>query len=131
MKTVKEKEVKNIEEGKGFTLKEAFVLWKKTAKSGLEYLTGYTLDENGNKTYLNGFFNAKKENPKAPDIRILTAANEGEESVEVASLWENVSEGKGTRYLTGSTNEKEKIVAFYGKENEEKRPYIRAYYKEN
>ena len=129
MRTVAENKVEKKEEVKQeFTLKEAFVLWKRKAKSGVDYLSGYTVDENGNKTYLNGFFNSKKENPKAPDIRVLTAAGEGEESVEVASLWETVSE-KNTRYLTGTTNDKEKLVAFYGKENQEMRPYIRVYYK--
>lgn len=133
MRTVKEKEVKteNKEVVNEFTLKEAFVLWKKKAKSGNEYLNGFLVDEEGNKVFLNGFFNSNKKNPKEPDIRIVTSVDEGEESIEVASLWENVSEGKGTRYLTGSTNDKEKLVAFYGKEHQEKRPYIRAYYKEN
>lgn len=132
MRTVKEitktetKEVVN-----NFNLKEAFVLWKKTGKSGVDYLDGYTVDENGNKTFLKGFFNTNKENPKQPDITVKTSVNEGEQSVEVASLWSNVSETKGTKYLTGSTNDKEKLVAFYGKENQEARPYIKAYYKED
>lgn len=131
MRTVKEttktetKEVVNE-----FTLKEAFVLWKKKAKSGNDYLNGFLVDESGNKVFLNGFFNTNKKNPKEPDIRVVTSVNEGEESVEVASLWDNVSEVKGTRYLTGTTNDKEKLVAFYGKDHQEARPYIRTYYKE-
>lgn len=132
MRTVKEtKTTQNKEVVNEFNLKEAFVLWKKQSKAGNDYLDGYFVDENGNKVYLKGFFNTNKENPKAPDIRVITSVNEGEESVEVASLWENVSEGKGTRYLTGSTNDKEKLVAFYSKDNKETRPYIRVYYKEN
>ena len=130
MRTVKETTKTETKEVK-VELKEAFVLWKKTGKSGVDYLDGYTVDENGNKTFLKGFFNTKKENPKQPDIRVITSVNEGEQSVEVASLWSNVSESKGTKYLTGSTNDKEKLVAFYGKENQEARPYIKAYYKED
>lgn len=131
MRTVAENKVEKKEEVKQeFTLKEAFVLWKRKAKSGVDYLSGYAVDENGNKTYLNGFFNSKKENPKAPDIRVMTATNEGEESVEVAILWENLSKDETKRYLTGTTNDHEKLVCFYGKEHQEMRPYIRAYYKE-
>lgn len=132
MRTVVKKEVKNNESEvkQEFNLKEAFVLWKKESKAGNDYLNGFLVDENGNKVFLNGFFNTNKKNPKEPDIRVVTSVAEGEESIEVASLWENVSEGKGTRYLTGSTNDKEKLVGFYGKEVES-RPYIRAYYKEN
>ena len=133
MRTVKEKEVKTNESEvkQEFNLKEAFVLWKKQAKSGNDYLNGFLVDDKGNKVFLNGFFNTNKKNPKEPDIRVVTSVNEGEESIEVASLWENVSEGKGTRYLTGTTNDKEKLVCFYGKDHQEARPYIRAYYKEN
>ena len=129
MRTVAKNNVEKKEEVKQeFTLTEAFVLWKKKAKSGVEYLSGYTTDKNGNKTFLNGFFNSKKENPKAPDIRIMTAANEGEESVEVAILWENLSKDETKRYLTGHTNDNEKLVGFYGDKKEEKRPYIRVYF---
>ena len=32
--------------------------------------------------------------------------------------------------MTGTTNEKEKLVAFYGDEYETKRPFIRVYYSE-
>ena len=132
MRTVVKKEVENNESEvkQEFNLKEAFVLWKKESKAGNDYLNGFLVDENGNKVFLNGFFNTNKKNPKEPDIRVVTSVAEGEESIEVASLWENVSEGKGTRYLTGSTNDKEKLVGFYGNEVES-RPYIRAYYKEN
>ena len=132
MRTVKETtKTKDKEVVNEFNLKEAFVLWKKKAKSGNDYLNGYLVDGEGNKVFLTGFFNTNKENPKQPDIRVITSVNEGEESIEVASLWDNISEGKGTRYLTGTTNDKEKLVGFYGNENEEARPYIRVYYKEN
>lgn len=131
MRTTKETKTETKEVKQEFTLKEAFVLWKKTSKSGNDYLNGYLVSEDGNKVFLNGFFNSNKKNPKEPDIRVVTSVNEGEESIEVATLWESVSEEKGTRYLTGKTNDKEKLVAFYGKEHQEARPYIRAYYKED
>ena len=130
MRTVKETTKTETKEVK-VELKEAFVLWKKKSSKGADYLNGFFTNENGDKVYLTGFFNTNKKNPKEPDIRVVTSVNEGEESIEVASLWESVSETKGTRYLTGSTNDKEKLVAFYGEENQEARPYIRAYYKEN
>ena len=132
MRTVKEttkpesKEVVNE-----FKLQEAFVLWKNKSKSGNDYLKGSTpTDKDGKKTGLIAYFNSNKKNPKEPDIRVYSLVD-GEQDIEVASLWESVSEGKGTRYLTGTTNDKEKLVAFYGKENQEMRPYIRAYYKED
>lgn len=130
MRTVKEttktetKEVVN-----DFNLTEAFVLWKRKAKSGNDYLSGY-VRKGDDVTYLVGYFNSNKKNPKEPDIRVYVQVD-GEQDIECASLWENISESKNTRYLTGSTNDNEKIVAFYGKQEDEKRPYIRAYYKEN
>ena len=122
MRTAKKQEVKQE-----VKLAEAFVLWKKKAKSGLDYFTGMDL----NKERLVAFYNSTKKNPKEPDVRIYTVNDEGKQDKEVASLWENVSETTGKRYLTGSTDEKEKLVAFYGKEDEEKKPYIRAYFKED
>ena len=110
-----------------FTLTEAFVLWKQTAKSGKEYLKGHTT---GKTAKLVGFINSMKENPKEPDVRIYSLDVEGKQDIEVASLWETVSV-KGNRYLTGSTNEKEKLVAWYSKDDNEARPYIRAYFKQN
>lgn len=122
MKTVKETpEVKQE-----VKLSEAFVLWKHKAKSGLDYFKGYDL----NKIKLVAFFNSNKKNPKEPDVRIYTVNVEGKQDKEVASLWEYVSKNN-KRYLTGSTDEKEKLVAFYGNEEDEKKPYIRAYFKED
>ena len=127
MRTVKE--VKQEEVKQEFNLKEAFVLWKqKSERTGAEYLTGKTSDEAAVK--LRAFFNTNKKSPKQPDITIYTNDEKGER-LEVASLWENVSEETGKRYLTGSTNEKEKLVGFYTKVEDEKRPYIRVYYKQD
>lgn len=122
-KTIKEKEIKK-EETK---LEEAFVLWKHESKNGLVYLSGNTPE---NKLQLIGYFNKKKVNPKQPDVRIYNLDEEGKQDKEICSLWESVSKN-GNKYLSGSTDEDEKIVAFYNELDENpKIPYIRAYYKE-
>lgn len=120
-KTTKEtkKEVKT-------ELKDAFVLWRNESKKGTKYLKGYTTFE-GEQIKLVGYFNGLKKNPKEPDVRVYSIDSDSNLENEVASLWDNVGKGN-TRYLTGTTDEKEKLVAFYGKENEEARPYIRAYF---
>ena len=128
-KTTLKEEVKT-DVKKEFNLKEAFALWRNESKQGKYYLSGYTLDDAGNKVKLLGYFNSDKENPKQPDVSVFLVDAEGKRADKVASLWENVNE-KGVRYLTGTTDENEKLVAFYGKEHEELRPFIRAYYKEN
>lgn len=114
------------EEKKEFDLKEAFVLWKNVAKSGKEYLAGFVNNEE--KTKLKGFFNTDKKNPKEPDIRVYTEVNE--KLVEVASLWTNVDK-KEQKYVTGTTDEHEKLVGWFGKENQEMRPFVRVYYEKN
>ena len=122
-----EKEVKKGE----FDLKESFVLWKQKSKQGTDYLKGVTaLDEHENNIGLVVFYNTNKKNPKEPDIRIYSLNDEGNQDKEVCDLWETVSKNK-KRYLTGSTDDKEKIIAFYTEEQNKEgtRPYIRAYYK--
>lgn len=118
-----EKEVKKGE----FDLKESFVLWKEKAKSETDYLKGNILE---NSIRLVGFYNTNKKNPKEPDIRIYSLNDEGNQDKEVCDLWETVSKNE-KRYLTGSTDDKEKIIAFYTEEQNKEgtRPYIRAYYK--
>lgn len=129
MKTQKTTDV--VEKGEGkFNLTEAFVLWKNTSKSGNAYLSGSTnKDERGNSVRLIGYFNTNKKNPKEPDLRIYDIGPTGNQGIEVCSLWENISKNE-KRYLTGITNDSEKIIAFY-QEVEEKRPYIKAYYKQD
>lgn len=117
----KEKEVKKKEEKQ--ELKECFVLWKQKSKNGLDYLTGYV---NESKVKLVAYFNSKKKNPNEPDLRVYLS---DDNKTEIASLWDNVSEEKGTRYMTGKTNEEEKIVAFYDNEEKENRPYLKCYFK--
>lgn len=122
---------KNEEIKKGeFNLKEAFVLWKDTAKSGTNYLKGSIIDEKENKTSLVGYFNTNKKNPKEPDVRIYCINEEGKQDKEVCDLWETVSKTE-KRYLTGIDDDKERIIAFYTEEQNKEgtRPYIRAYYK--
>ena len=116
-------------EERKFDLTQAFVLWEDTSKAGRKYLNGRTSEESDS-TKLVGFYNTNKKNPKEPDIRIYVEDSKGERE-EVCSLWENISKNE-TRYLTGTTNENEKIIAFYNKvEENPNRPYIRAYYKQN
>lgn len=122
MKTSNTKETK-----KGASeLTEAFALWLHKSKANNEYLSGLTTSENGN-VRLVGYFNTNKKNPKEPDIRVYSLDGEGNQDIEVADLWENVSK-QDTRYLSGSTNDKEKLVGFYGDKKEEKRPYVRVYF---
>lgn len=124
---MKKSVVKENEERKE-QLKEAFVLWRNEAKSKVLYLAGFTSDDLG-KQKLIGYFNTNKKSPNEADIRVYTLNKENKQDKEIASLWESSSQN-GKRYLTGITDEKEKLVAFYGDENQEKRPYIRAYFRE-
>lgn len=129
MKTKKTTNVVEKGEERKFDLTEAFVLWEKTSKAGRKYLSGKTSEEL-DFLELVGYYNTNKKNPKEPDIRIYVTDKEGEQE-EVCSLWENISKNE-TRYLTGTTNENEKIIAFYNNvEEHPNRPYIRAYYKHN
>ena len=115
---------------KEFNLTEAFVLWKNKSKNNVEYLSGKLSDE-GSNVKLVGYFNTRKKNPKEPDIRIYDIDSDGTQGIEVCSLWENIGKNE-KRYLTGTTNDQEKIIAFYNNmEENPNRPYIRAYYKQD
>ena len=117
---------KKTEEKKKFDLEEAFVLWlNKSKESKKEYLTGKDLND----SKLIGFFNENKSNEKQPDIELYQINKDGKKGDKVVSLWENESK-EGKIYLTGLTNENEKLVGFYGDKKEEKRPYIKGYFKE-
>lgn len=122
----KTKEVKKKEEVKQeFKLLECIVLWKKKSKAALDYLSGKLVTGDP----VVAFYNTNKKNPKEPDIRVYDIIEDGKQGNEIISLWETISKNE-TRYLTGSTNEKEKLVGFYAKEENEKRPYIRVYFRE-
>ena len=123
--------VKKEEKQERKEMKEVFVLWKNTGKSGLEYLSGNAGKDAGDLAgaAVSGFFNSKKENPKQPDIK-LYIKGEDNKNVEVAALWERITKNE-KRILTGMTNEKEALVGFYGKEENEKAPYIKVYFQED
>ena len=115
----------NIGEEK-FDLQEAFVLWRKESKA-IVYYTGYDL----NKNKMVCFENKNKKNESEPDFRVYYENSEGKrEERSCCGLWFTESK-KGNKFLTGKTNENEKIIAFLGDENKEKRPYITAYFKKD
>ena len=110
---------------KGDDIKELFVLWSKTSKNGVEYLSGKVSDDKET-TYLVGYYNTNKKNPNEPDIRVYNVDAEGKQDHVVCSLWSNESKNK-QEYLTGVTDEKEKVVGFYGDRSNPARPLIRVY----
>lgn len=107
-----------------FDLNECFTLWLNTSKEGNKYLTGYDF----NKNRIIGFYN-KKANDKQPSIRIFGIDDEGKTtSEEIITLWDTTFKTSGKTGLSGYTNEKENIIAFYGDETDSKRPYIKGYF---
>ena len=120
MKYVKKEENKKEK----FDLNECFTLWLNTSKEGNKYLTGYDF----NKNRIIGFYN-KKANDKQPSIRIFGVDEEGKTTKEeIITLWDTTFKTSGKDGLSGYTNEKEGIIAFYGDENDTKHPYIRGYF---
>ena len=111
-------------------LKEAFALWEQTSKDKkTEYLTGKTSDDKPMR--LVAFYNPVKKNPNQPDITVYEKVEKGKEANQVASLWENTSKA-GKAYLSGNTNDNEKIIGFYNDNTQDgKYPYIRVYYKDD
>ena len=124
MKTTKA--IEKSTEGEKFDLQEAFVLWRNESKSTV-YYTGYDL----NKNKMIAFENTNKKSDKEPDFRVYYTDKEGKrEERSCVGLWFTESK-KGNKFLTGKTNEDEKIIAFLGDVNKEKRPYITAYFKKD
>lgn len=121
------KETKKEEKEK-FDLQECFTLWSNTSKEGNKYLTGYDF----NKNRIIGFYN-KKASDKQPSIRLYGIDDEGKTTEEeIITLWDTKFKTSGKDGLSGYTNEKEGIIAFYGDEKDSKRPYIKGYFtKEN
>ena len=119
------KYVKNEENKKEkFDLQECFTLWLNTSKEGNKYLSGYDF----NKNRVIGFYN-NKVNDKQPSIRIFGVDEEGKTTKEeIITLWDTTFKTSGKNGLSGYTNEKEGIIAFYGDENDTKHPYIRGYF---
>lgn len=110
------------------SLQEGFVLWKVKSKSGIDYLSGNLKIKENEYVRIIGYFNGEKKNPNEPDIRIFSLDPEGNQDKEICSLWEHLSKND-VRYLTGISDENEKVVAFYNKDKENNRPYIRCYYR--
>ena len=127
MKYVKN-ETKEENKKEKFDLQECFTLWQNTSKEGNKYLTGYDFNHNR----IIGFYN-KKVNDKQPAIRIYAVDDEGKiTKEEIITLWSTTFKTSGKSGLNGYTNEKEGLIAFYGDEKDEKRPYIKGYFtKEN
>lgn len=107
-----------------FDLQECFTLWLNTSKEGNKYLSGYDF----NKNRIMGFYN-KKANDKQPSIRIYGVDDEGKiTKEEIITLWDTTFKTSGKSGLSGYTNEKENLIAFYGDEGDTKHPYIRGYF---
>lgn len=121
----KREKIMRKQEKEKFNLDEAFVLWEQESKKGTSYLTGHDL----NKQRLVGYFEDNKKNEKQPDIRIYNLTEDNKNKDEVCVLWITKSK-EGKLYLTGLTNENEKIIAFYCEEKNETSPYLKAYFKE-
>ena len=128
-KTISKEEVKVNTKEERKPLTEAFALWLRKSKAGQDYLSGLTADEIG-KDSLVAYFNSNKKNPKEPDVRVYLVNAEGKQDKEVASLWENISKNE-KRYLTGISDDKEKLIGFYGDKADTKHPYIRVCFKED
>ena len=112
------------EEKEKFDLQECFTLWLNTSKEGNKYLSGYDF----NKNRIIGFYN-KKQNDKQPSIRLYGVDDEGKTTKEeIITLWDTKFKTSGKDGLSGYTNEKEGIIAFYGDEKDTKHPYIRGYF---
>ena len=122
MKYVKAEEKETKKEK--FDLQECFVLWSNTSKEGNKYLTGYDF----NKNRIIGFYNRKLKDNQ-PTIRIYGVDEEGKTtSEEIITLWDTTFKTSGKAGLSGYTNEKENIIAFFSDEEDTKHPYIRGYF---
>lgn len=116
------------QETKEFNLKEAFALWKTESKTGKNYLTGHDLNKNSLIGFTTNNFTKKSENQ--PDVKVYYTKEDGSLDGEACALWINTSKN-GKIYLSGYTNDKENIIAFYGDGKNEKAPFIKAYFKED
>ena len=107
-----------------FDLNECFTLWSNTSKEGNKYLTGYDF----NKNRIIAFYNKNKTNDKQPSIRIYGVDEEGKMTDEIITLWDTTFKTSGKSGLSGYTNEKENIIAFYSDNEDDKKPYIKGYF---
>ena len=117
-------ETKEENKKEKFDLQECFTLWLNTSKEGNKYLTGYDF----NKNRIIGFYN-RKVNDKVPSIRIYGVDEEGKTTQEeIITLWDTTFKTSGKDGLSGYTNEKEGVIAFYGNAEDTKHPYIKGYF---
>ena len=121
---VTKKEVKEEIKKEDNLLKECVALWLHKSKEGKKFLSGKTYSDD---KVIAFFVNGKTEN--LPKVRVFALDEEGKTTDEIVTLWEY--EGKSGKYLSGKTNEDEKVVGFYGEETKEARPYIRVYFSIN
>lgn len=129
-KTTKKVTAQVKETKKEFNLEQAITLWIYKGKKGGKYLSGKA-QYDGFK--VKGFFNKEKKNPKEPDIRIYISADNGDLSKEeYCSLWCNVSEASGKKYLSGKLGE-DCVVGFFNDKAEigGTIPYINVYFSED
>lgn len=109
-------------------LKEAFALWERK-KGEKVYYSGKTSGDSP--INLVAFIATFKKNPNQPDVQIYEQAEKGQDKQEVASLWQHTSKS-GKLYYSGTTNEKEKLIAFINQDTKGgKYPTIRAYFKQD
>lgn len=102
--------------------KSNIALWKKTSENGKKYLA--------NNDGLIGYYNTNKKNPKEPDLRVFVKL--GSENLELASLWCNVSEKTGNKYLSGKLIDGTKLIGFFNKVEEgSKKPNVLIYLNES
>lgn len=127
MRTTKKVEKTEVKEEVKKELKECMTLWRHESKAGNKYLTGMLAD---GVIKVVGYFNTKKEKPNQPDINVYMLDVNGEKSDKVVSLWENIGKETEKKYLSGLTNENEKLVGFYQNPDINNRPFIKVYYKE-
>ena len=122
------KTIKGKEETSKKTMKDVMSLWLHTSNNEVEYLTG-NLSNDLDGLKVTGFYNKEKKNEKEPDIRVYLLNEDGKTDHVIVSLWNQTSKDN-KNYLSGMTDEKEKVVAFINEDNKEtNKPYIRVYFK--
>lgn len=115
---------------KKIELKKAMTMWLKKGKKGF-YLTGSIENAGG---HLFGSIQSKKQNLKAPDIKISITTKDDEGKThyqDVCSLWVNTAES-GIRYASGTFNDK-RVVGFFNPtaKPDGKIPYLNIFFAED
>ena len=129
MKTTTKKMETEEKEVKENLMKELCILWEHTTENDVTYLSGH-LSEDLKFQKVIAFYNKTKKNEKEPDVRVYSLDDENKTDTQIISLWDQTSK-TGVKYLSGQTNEKENVVAFYNQNEAEKQPKIKIYLKES